>query len=181
MTASRYVALLRGINLGSRNRIAMGPLRELVESLGYTDVKTHLQSGNVVFSGKRKAPTTVARDVERAIEGEFGLAVGVVVRTADELAEVVGKNPMGDREKDPAKLVVTFLSAAPAAGKVKAIDAERFAPDEFQVVGREIYQWLPRGVHPSKLTNDFWQQQLGVTATARNWNTVTKLLGLATS
>src|SRR5919205_853511 len=110
----RQIVLLRGINIGSRNRIAMPALREALTEAGFDDVRTYLQSGNVVLSS-RAAPTTVARKCEATIAERFGLEIAVVVRTRDELAAVVRRNPLGDVATDPKRYQVSFLSAKPAA------------------------------------------------------------------
>jgi uncharacterized protein (DUF1697 family) len=179
MADTTYVALLRGINLGSRRRIAMSRLRELCEELGYPGAITHLQSGNVVITGKTKKPETVARAIEKKIASDLDMQVDVIVRTRDELAAVVERNPMPGRTGEPAKLHVTFLSKTPDPARVAEIDAAAYEPDAFQVVDREIYLWYANGVQGTRLGNDFWEKRLGVSGTARNWNTVTKLLSLA--
>lgn len=179
MAVTTYVVLLRGINLGSRRRIAMSRLRELCQELGYPDAVTHLQSGNVVLRGPAKRPETVARAIEKKIATDLDMQVDVIVRTRDELAAVVERNPMPGRAGEPAKLHVTFLSKAPEPARVAEIDPAAYKPDEFRVEGREIYLWYANGVQGTRLGNDFWEKRLGVTGTARNWNTVTKLLALA--
>src|SRR5918911_4401192 len=117
----KHIVLLRGINIGSRNRIAMPALREALEEDGFGDVKTYVQSGNVVLTS-RAAPATVARKVERLIADRFGLDIDVVVRTRDELAEVVRRNPLGKVATDPKRYQVSFLSAAPAPEVVRKLE-----------------------------------------------------------
>jgi uncharacterized protein (DUF1697 family) len=171
------IVLLRGINLGSTNRVAMPALREALADAGFDDVRTYLQSGNVVLSS-RAAPATVARKCKAVIAEHFGLDIDVVVRTRDELAEVVRRNPLGDVAKDPKRYQVSFLSAKPAAKVVRKL--EELAADGERLVasGRELYAWHPKGVARSKLWAALAGRGLGVTATARNWTTVTKLLEL---
>ena len=171
------VALLRGINLAGRARVEMARLREVIEALGYRDVRTHLQSGNVLFSSER-APEEAARDIEAAV-AEHLIPVPVLVRTRDELAKVVERNPLGDVATDPRRYLVTFLSASPDSRRVRELDAGDFEPEVFHVAGREAYVWSPSGVRASRLSYAFWEKHFGLTATARNWNTVTKLLALA--
>src|SRR5262249_14563360 len=145
-----HILFLRGINLGSRNRIAMPELREALGDAGFGDVRTYLQSGNVVLSS-RAAPATVARRCEAAISERFGLDIAVVVRTRDELADVVRRTPLGDAAKDPKRYQVSFLDAEPdpvLIGKLAAVAAAR---ERFEVIGREIYAWHPAGVARSKL------------------------------
>jgi uncharacterized protein (DUF1697 family) len=174
----RQIALLRGINLGSRRRVAMADLRKLLEGQGYGDVRTLLQSGNVVLSSGA-APESVALEIERGIEAELGLAVEVIVRTRGELAAVIELNPLADVVDDPKRYQVSFLSAEPDAAAIEAIAAADFAPERFAHIGREIYAWHADGIQGSRLAKLIADKRLGVTATARNWNTVTKLLELA--
>ena len=174
----RVVVLLRGINLGSRNRIAMPKLRQLLEEAGFDDVETYVQSGNVVLSS-RAAPATVARKVERMIADELGLEIDAVARTRNELAAVVRRNPLGKVARDPKRYQVSFLDRKPTAAVVKTLKDAAVPPEELTAIGREIYAWHPAGVARSKLWTLLAGRKLGVTATARNWTTVTKLLELA--
>jgi uncharacterized protein (DUF1697 family) len=178
---ARYIALLRGINVGGNKLVSMQRLRELLEELGYSDVATLLQSGNAVFTSKEKSAEKVAKRIEAALEKEFGFDVSVVIRTRDELAAAIKKNPMPGGPKDPSRFLVTFLSGTPDPERVKAIDAKAYLPDEFRVLGKEIYAVFPTGAGKSKLALILMSPRLGVTPTARNWNTVLKLLELADS
>ena len=175
---ARQVVLLRGVNLGSRNRVAMPKLRELLESAGFEDVQTYLQSGNVVLS-TTASPTQVVRKVERQIADGFGLDIKVVVRRRAELAKVVERNPLGKVAANPKLYQVSFLAAKPAAKAVGKLEDLAAESEQFVVVGREIYAWHPDGVARSKLWSALAGPGLGVTATARNWTTVTRLLELA--
>ncbi len=176
---TRQVALLRGINLGRHKRADMAYLRELVRDLGYDGVRTHLQSGNVVFTARGTPPEQAAKRIEDQLAHYLGLPVQVIVRTSDELAEVVERNPLREVASDPSRMLVTFLSAAPDPERLREVDPADFEPDLFRVRGREIYLWFPNGMRATHLTHSFWEKRLQVTATARNWNTVTKLLALA--
>ena len=173
-----YVALLRGINVGGRTKIAMADLRRLFAELGAADVTTYVQSGNVVFKSGAAA-AGLAQSIERRIADELGLRVTVVVRTPAEVAKVVAGNPFAERGADPKQLHVVFLAEKPPAARVRALDATRGAPDEFRVVGREIYLHYPNGSGRSKITNAWFEKELRVAGTARNWRTVTKLAELA--
>jgi uncharacterized protein (DUF1697 family) len=175
---ARLVVLLRGINLGSRNRISMPELREALEDAGYDDVRTYLQSGNVVLTSAASAKK-VARDCERLIADRFGLDIAVVTRTRSELAKVVERNPLGRVAKDPKRYQVSFLDAKPTAKVVRELEDVAAGKEEVVAVGREIYAWHPAGVARSKLWARLAGKDLGATATARNWTTVTKLLELA--
>jgi len=153
-------------------------LREALEEAGYEDVATYVQSGNVVLSSSDSA-TKVARAVERLVEKEFGLKIPVVVRTRAQLAKVVERDPLAKVAKDPKRYQVSFLEKKPSAELVRKLE-EAAAPTERVVAeGREIYAWHPEGVARSKLWAMLAGKGLGVTATARNWTTVTKLLELA--
>lgn len=178
---ARYIALLRGINVGGNKKVPMAQLKALLEGLGYCEVSTLLQSGNAVFTTKAKKPTLVVKEIEAAISKELGFDVAVVIRTRDELAEAIKANPLKGAEDAPSQFLVTFLSDVPDPKKLAAIDPEAYAPDEFKVVGLQIYARFPNGIHQSKLAVVLMGKKLGVTPTARNWNTVTKLLQLADS
>ncbi|HYO52970.1 DUF1697 domain-containing protein [Archangium sp.] len=175
----RYVALLRGINVGGNKKVPMAQLRELMEGLGYTGVATLLQSGNAVFTSKEKNPARVVKQLEAAIAEKFGFEVAVVLRTRDELAAVIKANPLPGAEDTPSQFLVTFLSDIPDPKRLEELDPAAYLPDEFRVVGREIYARFPNGIRDSKLATVLGGTRLGVTPTARNWNTVTKLLELA--
>jgi uncharacterized protein (DUF1697 family) len=175
---SRQIALLRGINLASKRRVSMAELRELLSGHGYDDVRTHLQSGNVVLTSKVSGKR-LQDELERQITDGLGLEVQVLVRTRDELADVVERNPLGDVADNPSRYLVNFLSAKPAAQVVRELGEADVAPEQLVVSGREIYAWHPNGIQRSELTKLLSERRLGVNVTARNWNTVTKLLAIA--
>ena len=175
---ARYVALLRGINIGPRNRIAMPALREVLEAAGFEDVATYVQSGNVVLTSGAKADA-VRRKVEGVVTESFGLEIPVVVRTKAELAAVVKRNPLGEVATDPKRYQVSFLDGKLPAAKVKELEAVAAPGEQVVAHGREIYAWHPAGVARSKLWAKLAGKGLGVTATARNWTTVETLLELA--
>jgi uncharacterized protein (DUF1697 family) len=172
-----YVALLRGINVGGRNKIAMSELKSSLSSHGLQDVVTYIQSGNVVFRSTGSAGD-LAGDIEQRIAEDFGVSATVLLRTPAELKTVAQSNPFLSGEPDLSKLHVVFLRDRPAANAVAGLDPERSPPDELSVRGREIYLHLPNGSGRSKLTIDYFERQLGVAATARNWNTLIKLIAL---
>jgi uncharacterized protein (DUF1697 family) len=172
------VVLLRGINVGRHKRIKMADLRALLEAAGYADVRTLLQSGNVVLES-RKGEKAAARDIERAIETGTGFDVDVVVRTAEELAELVEEDPLGDLRTDGAKHFVVFCSAPPAPEAMAALEGRDFAPERWARRERELVLWCPDGAQDSPLMKAAVDARAAHTATARNWNTVTKLLALA--
>lgn len=172
------IVLLRGINLGPRNRIAMPALREALEDAGFADVRTYVQSGNVVLSSPTK-PDETARKVERVIADRFDLEIPVVVRTKAQLARVVKKNPLAKVAKEPKRYQVSFLDGKPTADVVGKLQAAVAGKEQLVVDGREIYAWHDAGVARSKLWAALAGKGLGVTATARNWATVEALLELA--
>ena len=178
VAARRYVVFLRGINVGGHAKIAMADLRAMLADLGYADVATLLQSGNAVLTAD-DGPAEVATTIEDRLHTDTGLNVRCVVRTADELRDVLAGDPYRGHANDPAKYVVGFMDNAPATAKVAAIDPAAYAPDEFRVVGREAYIWCPNGLANTKLTGQFLEKKLGVAMTARNWNTCQKVLALA--
>jgi uncharacterized protein (DUF1697 family) len=175
---ARHVVLLRGINLGSRNRIAMPALREALEDAGFEDVQTYVQSGNVILSAGSPA-ADVARTVERQISKSFGLDIDVLVRSRAQLARIVERNPLEDVAKDPKRYQVSFLSAKPSAAVLRKLEEAAAGAERVVLAGKEIYAWHPEGVGRSRLWTLLAGRGLGVTATARNWTTVTKLLELA--
>ena len=156
----------------------MEKLRQVPETAGFEDVRTYLQSGNVVLSSKTK-PEQTARKCERLIQAEFGLEIDVVVRTRAELAKAVERNPLGKVAKDPKRYQVSFLSAKLPSAARKKLETAVVEPEQFAAIGREVYAWHPDTIARSRLWALLAGQQLGVTATSRNWTTVTKLLEMA--
>jgi uncharacterized protein (DUF1697 family) len=178
---ARSIVLLRGINLGSTNRVAMTALRQALEAAGYENVRTYVQSGNIVLDSTA-SPDAIADAIRALIAEQFGLEIAVVARTRDELAEVVRRNPLADVATEPKRYQVSFLSAPPdpeVTGKLEALAA---GSERVAVIEREVYAWHPEGVARSKLWNGLAAKGglgSGVTATARNWKTVTTLLEMA--
>jgi len=175
----RYVALLRAVNVGGR-KVPMADLRATLGRLGYADVATYVQSGNVVLTAPGSA-ADVAREMEKAIKTDFGLEVPVVVRSRDELADVIARDPFGDAVTDPARYQVVFFPEAPPADALDGVDLASFAPEEVRLLGRELYAWTPGGIGRSPLLIALGKRKVDATGTARNWRTVTKLLDLADS
>jgi uncharacterized protein (DUF1697 family) len=174
----RHILLLRGVNIGSRNRIAMPALREALTDAGFDDVRTYLQSGNVVLSATG-TPANVGRKTERLISKAFGLDIRVVARTRAQLAKVVELNPLRKVAKDPKRYQVSFLDAKPSRAVLRRVEEAAVPPEKVVAIGREIYAWHPDTIARSRLWALLAGQTLGVTATARNWTTVQKLLELA--
>jgi uncharacterized protein (DUF1697 family) len=166
------VALLRGVNVAGHGKIKMDELRQLFSRLEYTNVATYIQSGNVIFTSD--APVLAAR-LENAIRAEFGMDVTVVLRTSSELKKAVEANPFP--QADASKLHVGFMAERLPAAVVQKLDLQRFAPEEAIIAGKEAYLHLPSGMGRAKLP-EYLGRQLKVPITIRNWNTVTKLVGL---
>jgi uncharacterized protein (DUF1697 family) len=156
----------------------MADLRELMTGLGFTDVRTLLQSGNAVFTTGSTAPETLARRIEGAIDEQLGLDVRCLVRSSDDLQRVIDNNPLGDVATNGSKFMALFLSKEPDPNLVKAHDPRSLAPEEIRLGDRVIYQWCPNGVLAAPAASGFAEKHLDVTVTGRNWNTVTKLAAL---
>ncbi len=180
--ATTLIALIRGINVGPSKRVAMADLRDLLAGLGYTDVRTHLQSGNAVFSTGSK-PAAVAADIEESLAEKVGVRASVVVRTGRQLTAAMAADPLGDIADNGSRHFLGFLSAEPDRAKVAAIpelgaDADT-APDVVRLVGDHLYLWCPNGILKATFSKIDWDRKLGVVVTMRNWNTATKLADLA--
>jgi uncharacterized protein (DUF1697 family) len=177
MTA--IISLLRGVNIGGHHKIKMDALRALCKSLGLQDAQTYGQSGNVVFRNKERDLARLAKRIEDAIEHKFGFRPDVILRTASEMRDVAARNPFAQRrEMDPSKLAVTFLAKDPGAEVRDAILALKPNPEEVRMDGRELYIYFPDGMGRSKLVPKLGKA-LKNSGTARNWNSVTKLLEMA--
>jgi uncharacterized protein (DUF1697 family) len=174
----KQIVLLRGVNVGGRNRVPMPALREALEGAGMQDVVTYVQSGNVVLESAAK-PDALGRKVEGAIADAFGLEVAVVVRTRAELAKVVRRDPLGDVADREKLYQVNFCAEKPAKEAVDKLAERAVEGERVLLHGREIYAWFPHGVGRSKLAAQLSKQKLGTVVTARNWTTVKKLLELA--
>lgn len=177
-----WVALVRSVNVGGRNRLPMADFRAALADLGFEDVRTYLQSGNAVFAAGAPA-RTVTRTIEDRLSSQFGLAVPVVLRSAAQLESVVASTPFAAFVSEPTTVHVTFLSAPPDPGAVAALAdrAGSFGDDRLEVVGTEAHLHCPGGYGETTLTNTFVERALGVTATTRNWKSVLALTALATS
>ena len=176
MADQGWVALLRGINLGARNKVPMAELRRLLEESGYGDVRTYIQSGNVIFTAKASSRDALARRLEQAVKDEFGVASAVVLRTWEEIGKVAGAHPFGD---DGSKTHVAFLAQKPRAADVRALEQLEIGADRFELAGSDVYLHYPSGVQGSQLSGAVLERHLRVPATVRNWRTVTRLAEMA--
>lgn len=174
---TRYVALLRAVNVGGTGKLPMSELKKAVESIGARDVSTYIASGNVLFEA-RGTEAAVAKQIQGALRAKQKLDTDVLVRTAAQLEPLVNDHAFADRGAPGAKLHVVFLSAAPAASAIAKLDPSRSPGDEIAVRGREIHWYTPNGAGQSKLSMAYFERVLGVAGTTRNLNTVTKLLAL---
>ena len=176
-----YVSMLRGINVTGHNMIKMSALKNLYESIGMKDAVTYIQSGNVVFRCGSKNPLSVGQSIAHAIEQSFGLSVPVVIRRPVELASIIRNSPFAGRKGiDQSRLYVTFLDSQPSPTLIKKLPvAAAKSKDEFRVMGKEIYLHCPDGYGRTLLSNTFFEKQLAVAATTRNWKTVQTLLTLS--
>jgi uncharacterized protein (DUF1697 family) len=172
-----YLALLRGVNVGS-NKVIMADLRALFTGLGHAGARTHLQTGNVLFTAATDDRAKLAATIEETIESSMGVTTTVLLRTRDELARVVADDPYGARGIEPARRFVTFLDSTPAPELVAALDPAYGAPDEFTVGDRAVYVHCPNGYGRTKLSNAFFERRLKVPATSRGFRVTAKLLDL---
>jgi uncharacterized protein (DUF1697 family) len=172
--SARYALLLRGVNVGTKNSLPMADLRSMLADVGCTGVRTLVQSGNAVFdTGLSESALTEA--IERALEAYMGRPIATTLRTADRMGAIVDGNPFATVATNPANLCVTFLSHPPVAAETAPLHARSWAPELFQVVGREIYTWHPDGQGRSPLATALGKLPLRGAVTTRNWNTVRKL------
>jgi uncharacterized protein (DUF1697 family) len=179
LATSRFVALLRGINVGGKNKLPMKDLVALFERAGCADVRHYIQSGNVVFNAATDLGKRVPGLLEAAIERRFRIRVPVVVRTSSEMHAVARDNPFLSAGANPEWLHVLFLADKPGKTNCAALDPERSPPDTFALRGREVYLSCPNGVGRTKLTNSYFDSRLGTTSTGRNWRTVLKLVEMS--
>ncbi len=178
MPGSIHVALLRGINVGGKNKLPMKDLAAIFAAHGASDVRTYIQSGNVVFRASKSVAAKLPRLAGEAIEARFGHRPPIVLRTREELLAVLSANPFLARGADEKALHVGFLEAKPTEARIAALDPDRSPGDAFAVIGREIYLHLPNGGARSKLTNAYFDSKLATISTMRNWRTVNELAAL---
>jgi uncharacterized protein (DUF1697 family) len=176
MSANTYAALLRGINVGGKHKLPMKDLVEVFAAGKCKDVRTYIQSGNVVFTCSDAVFEGLCPSLEKEIEARFGFPVPVVVRSHQQLAQVASNNPYLKAGKPPRTLHVMFLADEPNAEAIAKLDPARSPGDEFRVIGTEAYLYLPNGAGNSKLTNAYFDSRLSTVGTGRNWATVLKLL-----
>ena len=172
----RYLVMPRGINVGPRNRVPMADLRTKLAGDGYSDVATVGQSGNIIVSVGSDRPDEVAGAMQRLLSDEFGVNVPCIVRTADQVRRVLERNPLRELASDPSRYLVNFLSTEPDPELVGALLEEDHSPEAIAIEGAEAYVWTPDGVKAMTLSYAYLEKRLGVVATARNWNTMEKIV-----
>jgi uncharacterized protein (DUF1697 family) len=173
-----HVALLRGINVGGKNKLPMKELAEIFAKAGCSNVRTYIQSGNVVFSAAAGDSARLPSLITARIATRFGIQAPVTLRTAAQMRQIVGSNPFLEAGAPESELHVVFLADVPDPRRVASLDPHRSPPDTFEVRGQEIYLRLPNGAAESKLTNSYFDTRLATISTGRNWRTVNKLLEL---
>ena len=174
-----YVALMRGVNVGGQNKLPMKHLIDIFDCARAQDVRTYIQTGNVIFSSTAVAAKQIASAVRNEIERRHAYNVPVVIRSAAALRRVVAANPFLHHGAATEKLHVAFLAKKPTAAMVKELDPDRSPGDRYELQGSEIYLYCPNGMARTKLTNAYFDAQLSTTSTIRNWRTVLKLVELA--
>ena len=177
----KYISILRGINVSGQKKIKMVDLKSLYELLGFQDVVTYIQSGNVIFDAAVKNKADLKAKIEEAIEEKYKFHVSVEIRTNREIGDIIKNCPFGsvDLAEDGTKVLVTFLFSKPSEVRVSDIQKYVVAPEKLVVRGKEIYLYCPKGYGKSKLSNTFLEHKLGVEATTRNWKSVHKLYELS--
>ena len=177
---NHYISLLRGMNVRGQRRVRMKELRALYESLNFNNVRTYIQSGNVIFDSHKSSISGLTNTIETAIEQTFGFSVTTLIRTKKEFYNLVESNPFLDEcNGDITKLHVTFLSDTPSSSSVIEIKEVDYGSDQLFISGKEIHLYCPNGYGRTKLSNSFFERKLGMSATTRNWKTVTTLFDLS--
>ncbi len=174
-----WIALIRGINVGGQKKVPMKELRQLMEDLGFERVTTYIHSGNIIFKAKGKA-TSHEKAISKTIQDNFRFEVDVQVLTPDELETAIQLNPFIETAGyDQKSLYLTRLAQLPEDDRLKTLYSISYPPEEFKLLGQNLYLYLPNGAHNAKLNNNFFESKLKLTATTRNWNTVNALAKMA--
>lgn len=175
-----YISVLRGINVGGHKKVKMDALRILFERLGFKNVQTYIQSGNVIFQTKKGNPGVLAKEIAEQITAVFSFEVPVIVADLNEMETVIANNPFtGIEAEDTKALHLTFLSEEPLPGTAELLQKSKYVPDEFILSGKVLYLYCPNGYGQTKLTNTFFENKLKVVATTRNWKTINELVRMA--
>jgi uncharacterized protein (DUF1697 family) len=175
------VSFLRGVNMAGHNKIRMTDLTALFGEMGFTDSETFIQSGNVIFTERgNRSVNEITTLIESTIIEKFKIEIPALLRNVKDLNEIISENPyLSEKDFDPAKMAVMFLHDEPAEELLLKIRQVDYPPDKFMIIGREIFIWCPNGFGRTKLYTNFFENRLKVTGTARNWNTINTILGIA--
>jgi len=175
---TKFIALLRGINVSGQKKIKMSDLKVLFEDIGLQDVETYIQSGNVIFSSKEKSSEKLEQKISSAIKKKFGFDVQVIVLTPEEIEYVLKNNPFIKKKKDSEKLYITFLAKSPSDENINKLYATDYSPEEYIIDGSYIYLFVPNGYGKAKLNNNLFENKLKVFGTTRNLKTIKALFEL---
>lgn len=178
---SKKIAILRGINVGGKRKILMADLKLLFQNLGFSNIITYIQSGNVIFNDAKDVnDLELAQQIERAITAKYQFDVPVIIRSSKEIVKAVKKNPFYQKDaEDISQLHLTFLNDLPTKENLTKIESYNYEPDKFAINGKEVFIFCAGKYHQSKLTNNFFEKKLNLSATTRNWKTVLKLIELS--
>lgn len=178
---SRYIAMLRGINVGANRKVPMADLKNLCAKLGLLNVQTYIQSGNLIFElAKPQSISALEESLHQAISETFGFDIPVIVRTSEEMEKSCSTNPfLKEKDADIEKLYLTFLKETTPSELIEKIKDFQYLPDRYEIIGNDVFVYCPNGYGRTKITNDFFEKKLKVAATTRNWKTVMKLLEMS--
>ncbi len=172
-----YIALLRGINVSGQKKIIMADLRAYLEELGFQDIQTYIQSGNIIFKSENSSLKNLELLIKNKIQEKYGFEVPVIVVTSTAIKSAVKNNPFEkDETKDPKKFCVVFLQDKPLQENIEILSGYNYSPEEYVLANKIIYFYAANGAGNAKMTNTFFENKLKVRATSRNWRTTNKLL-----
>ncbi|MDH3268523.1 MAG: DUF1697 domain-containing protein [Ignavibacteria bacterium] len=177
----KFITLLRGINVSGQKKIKMSELQFLFKEMGFREVETYIQSGNVMFSSKEKTIEKIEAKISSGIRNKFGFDVQVIVITPEEIEYILKNNPFVKKKKDTKKLYLTILAKTPLDANIKKMHAVDYSPEEYFIDGKNVYLFVPNGYGKAKLNNNIFENKLKVFGTTRNWKTIRKLSELAKS
>ena len=175
-----YIALFRGINVSGQKKIKMADLRQHMQALGFDQVRTYIQSGNLIFQSEVVAKDELEKQIEEKILAEYGFEVSVIIRTPEELQAILVENPfLQNPENDPKRFYVAVLASEPTTERLDVLAEKDYAPEAYAILGKTLYFYVPNGYGRSKMNNNFFENKLKVVATTRNWRTMHKLAEMA--
>ena len=172
---NNYISLLRGINVSGKKKIKMAELKEHYESLGFEEVQTYIQSGNVVFKSNESDFDNLAHSIHEKIKEVYDFEVPISIRKATDIEKIIKTNPFLEKAEDTKMLYIGFMSAIPNAESVAKTKEITFKDDKFEVIGNTLFLYLPSGAGKTKFTNNFFEKKFKVSITTRNWRTTLKL------